>query len=562
MTAADFWGRSPRPAGAAVGLGGRLGRRPAAKGEIVPLDRKLVFPHLLAARAEETPDGVYLQRVEGGELTYAQTSEAALRWADAFRRLGVGRGDTVASMLPTGFDPFVCWVGLNWLVAWEVPVNTAYQGRMLSYTLEDSGARVGVFAERYLPRLAAIVGDTGRLETVVVPDATGPLPDLPFRVVTGPEFLADATPARDLDGPEPHDVTEIFYTSGTTGPSKGVLYTHAQMHASTVPLNEAMGPDDAFYAPFPTYHVSGKVFAYSSLVTRSRLVVREVFSTDAFWDDIARFRCTNTLLLGAMANFVFRQPEHPAEKASPLDKVLMVPLIPELAEFKARFGVRVSTVFNMTETSSPIVAGYDDDVPTASCGRVRAGYECRVVDENDYEVPPGELGELVVRADEPWVLNAGYFNKAPQTAAAWRNGWFHTGDGFTYDEDGLFYFVDRKKDAIRRRGENISSMEVEAEVNEHPDVLESAAVAVASEWGEDEVKVVVVPKPGAALAPEDLVAFLEPRMARFMLPRYVELVDALPKTPTEKVRKVELREAGVNERTWDRQASAAAPRRG
>jgi crotonobetaine/carnitine-CoA ligase len=185
---------------------------------------------------------------------------------------------------------------------------------------------------------------------------------------------------------------------------------------------------------------------------------------------------------------------------------------------------------------------------------VREGYECRVVDEHDMEVPPGQLGELVVRAEEPWRLNSGYFNMPEKTAEAWRNGWFHTGDGFTRDADGWFYFVDRTKDAIRRRGENISSMEVEAAVNDHPAVLESAAVAVASEWGEDEVKVVVVRQPGAELTHEELAQFLLETMPRFMVPRFIEFVAELPKTPTEKVRKVQLREVGVNENTWDRSA--------
>jgi len=522
------------------------------------LDRELTLPRLLKRRAGEKPDKVFLQQVDGDRtLTYARAHEEGLRWADAFRRLGVGKKDTVISMLPVGFDAVHCWVGLNWLVAWEVPVNTMYHGRMLSYMLENSQAKVAVIGERYLDRLAAAGSEVGRIDTVVVPDATGPLPKLPFRMLTRDQFLDGAAPRDDHEGPDPWDVTEIFYTSGTTGPSKGVLYSHTQLYASTETISDYYTAEDCFYGPFPMYHVSGKNFVYAVLLADMRLVIREQFKTDLFWTDIKRYGCTATLLLGAMANFVYRQPVHPDEVGSPLNKILMVPLIPELKQFKERFRCRVNTVFNMTEISSPIVGTFDDTevMPVTSCGRVREGYECRVVDENDIEVPPGELGELVVRSGEPWRLNSGYFNMPEKTAEAWRNGWFHTGDGFTRDAGGWFYFVDRKKDAIRRRGENISSMEVEAAVNDHPAVLESAAIAVPYEWGEDEVKVVVVRKPGASLTHEELAGFLVQTMPRFMVPRYIEFVDQLPKTPTEKVRKVELREIGVNEKTWDRQAA-------
>jgi carnitine-CoA ligase len=519
------------------------------------IDRELLLPRLIRRRGLEDPERVYLQQVEGDRtLTYGEAHRSGLRWAHAFRRLGVGPQDTVLSMFPVGFDAVHCWVGLNWIVAWEVPINTSYQGRMLQYTIENSAARVAVIAERYLDRVVALGAELGRVELVVVPDARGPLPELPVPIMSGEDFLAGLDdPADDFEGPEPWDVTEIFYTSGTTGPSKGVLYTHAQQHASALGLGDDQDPDDCFYCPFPMYHVSGKVFVYNIALTGTRGVFREYFKTDEFWSDIKRYGCTSTLLLGAMANFVHRQPEHPDQLGSPLRKVLMVPLIPELEQFMKRFGVRVNTVFNMTEISSPIVAGFDEveQMPVTACGRVREGYECRVVDEHDRELPRGTLGELIVRADEPWVLNAGYFAMPEKTVEAWRNGWFHTGDGFVQDDDGWFHFVDRKKDAIRRRGENISSMEVEAHVNDHPAVLESAAIAVASEWGEDEVKVVVVPKEGASVEPAELHAFLRETMPPFMVPRFIELADALPKTPTEKVRKVALREAGVTASTWD-----------
>jgi crotonobetaine/carnitine-CoA ligase len=287
----------------------------------------------------------------------------------------------------------------------------------------------------------------------------------------------------------------------------------------------------------------------------STVVIREAFDTQVFWSEVERYRCTTTLLLGAMANFIHRQPARPDDADTPLRSVIMVPLIPELDAFKERFGVRVCTTFNMTEVSAPIASCGWDPANTQTCGRPRPGYECRIADERDQPLPPGKVGELLVRTDEPWKLMAGYWGKPEETARALRNQWVHTGDGFTRDEDGNFYFVDRLKDSIRRRGENISSIEVEADVNQHPAVLESAAIAVPSEWGEDEVKVAVVLKEGETLRPEELVEFVIARMPHFMVPRYIEFVAALPKTQTQKIRKEELRAAGITDATWDRVAA-------
>ena len=214
----------------------------------------------------------------------------------------------------------------------------------------------------------------------------------------------------------------------------------------------------------------------------------------------------------------------------------------------------------MTETSWPLISGRNPRV-RGTCGRPREGYEVRIVDENDCEVAPDTVGELIVRSDIPWSMNHGYHNNPEATARAWRNGWFHTGDAFRRDPDGNFFFVDRLKDAIRRRGENISSFEVEAEVNAHPAVREAAVVGVPSEFGEDDVMAVVAPVAGKSVDPAELLQFLVPRMAHFMIPRYVRVMPELPKTPTQKVQKNLLREAGVTADTWDREAAGIRIRR-
>jgi crotonobetaine/carnitine-CoA ligase len=214
----------------------------------------------------------------------------------------------------------------------------------------------------------------------------------------------------------------------------------------------------------------------------------------------------------------------------------------------------------MTEISAPMVS---DAYPAESGtrGKARAGVDARVVDENDCEVAPGKTGELILRTDRPWAMNHGYYKNPEATARAWRNGWFHTGDGFKYDEDGYFYFVDRIKDAIRRRGENISSFEVESEVTAFGAIREVAAIPVSSELSEDEVMIVVTPAPGESIDPLRLFQFLEPRMAHFMLPRYIRVMDDLPKTPTQKVQKNLLKDAGVTPDTWDREAEGIKVKR-
>jgi crotonobetaine/carnitine-CoA ligase len=234
-------------------------------------------------------------------------------------------------------------------------------------------------------------------------------------------------------------------------------------------------------------------------------------------------------------------------------------MIPEIEDFERRFGVRVATGYGQTETGMAVTTGWDHG-PWANCGRIREDYpwpEVRIADEFDEPVPDGDIGEMLVRSAEPWALNVGYHKMPEQTAAAWRNGWFHTGDAFRRDADGWFYFVDRLRDTIRRRGENISSFEVETLVAEHPSVRECAAIGVPAPLGEDDVFVAVIVDDAASFDPAALLTFLEPRMPRFMLPRYVEVVDDLPRTEASmRVRKHELRTRGVTGATWDREATS------
>jgi crotonobetaine/carnitine-CoA ligase len=262
-----------------------------------------------------------------------------------------------------------------------------------------------------------------------------------------------------------------------------------------------------------------------------------------------------------MASFLAAAPPRSADRDHRLRVLMAAPMPADHLAFMERFGIQeLITGFGSTETGAPTIAYSRDPggIPEGSCGRARPGMQVRLVDEHDVAVDDGEVGEMVVRTDEPWELNVGYLNRPEATVEAWRNGWLHTGDTFRRDGGGHYRFVDRLKDCLRRRGENISSFEVEIAVGTHPDVAEAACVAVPGEFGEDEVKVFVVPEPGHRPDFPDLVGFLGPRLAHYAIPRYYELIEALPKTVTARVKKYELRERGNCAGTWDRRSCGSA----
>jgi crotonobetaine/carnitine-CoA ligase len=330
----------------------------------------------------------------------------------------------------------------------------------------------------------------------------------------------------------------------------GHLYRQSR---NFIPVDD-LGPDDVLYLPVVTYHIGAKVTPYLAAMVNAEALIRDRFSPSEFWGDIRRHGVTTTTVVGAMIPWI-TAASTPEDEHGSLRNIIMAPVPPTVDDFKRRFGVRVGTAYSMTEISNPIASdGWDGCAENhLSCGVLKPGYEARVVDENDITVPDGTVGELIVRSDEPWTLNQGYLGMPDASFRAWRNGWFHTGDGFVRDAEGRFYFRDRLKDTIRRRGENISSFEVEGVVNQHPDVVESAAVAVDSEHTEDEVMIFVRRIDGSSLGERELVEWVIPRMARFMVPRYVEFVEELPKTPTDRVQKKALRERGVSAGTWDRE---------
>jgi crotonobetaine/carnitine-CoA ligase len=526
------------------------------------LDERDTLPGIIAKRAAAEPDRPYMTDVSArrdaqgaaATLTFGAAHERFLTWADAYRRAGAEPGDRVGVMLPNSFDAASAWIGCAWARGWEVPLNNAFRGYMLEYTLNNAGVSFALIAERFLDRLLEVAPNVPALKTVVVPDtdSAAGFPAIPgVRVLGRDEFLGDATPARDLAPPMPWDPSAIVYTSGTTGPSKGVVSPWGMLTLGMVLLDD-LGPDDVFYSPFPMFHMSGRGAIAHAAYSRGSMVFREAFDTGSFWPDIDEHGCTFTLVVPAMAHWLLAQPPSDADRSHALRYALLSPVVPGFAE---RFGVSVRTHYGMTEAGN-VMSRRDVRDSSPSCGRPVNGYDVRLVDEHDYEVAVDEVGELVVRTSEPWMLNNGYWGMPDKTAEAWRNGWFHTGDGFRRDAHGDYYFVDRQKDALRRRGENVSSFEVEAVVVSHPAVAECAAIGVDAGLGEQEIKICVVTAEGETLDPATLVEYLIPKLPRFMVPRYVEEYDALPKTEaTMRVQKAKLREVPFTDATWDREAA-------
>jgi carnitine-CoA ligase len=517
---------------------------------------------LVEHQARSRADDIAIDSVESGPHSWIELHRAAAGWAGGLVATDIGPGDLVLTMLPTGFEAVVAWVCAAQVGAVEVPLNHAYKGTWLTDVIGHLRARVAVIDRRFWDQWQpALAGST--LEVVVVagvgdaPDYSGPGP----RVVSLGTWCAEGHAPGVIYEPRLDDLACLVHTSGTTGPSKGVMlpWSAFQFRArqAVVPPSLLSSPS-VYFVPSGSFHMSARRPWYLAAVEGLRVVTRDGFKTDTWLDDIRRHGVNTAALVGAMGPFIMQTPARPNDADNPLEAVLMGPIPPNVDEFKERFGVEVVASYAMTEIPW-VVLTRDGHVVSndtyRSCGRPSPEVPVRIVNAAGSDAAAGELGELWVGGDRT-IVNAGYYGRPAETAEAWRDGWFHTGDLFTFDEEGRYYFVDRSKDAIRRRGENISSVEVENVVNTHPDVAESAVVGIPSEWSEDEVKVCIVPKAGRTVDPAGLIAYCEPRMASFALPRYVEIVPSLPRTPNTKVRKTQLREIGVSPETWDRLAVA------
>jgi crotonobetaine/carnitine-CoA ligase len=509
--------------------------------------------YLIDRWAQEAPDKVYVRFEDGDTWTYAELKERVVKTAVGFQKLGVQQGETVAVWLPNGPDALLSFYALNYIGAIFVPFNTAFCGNMLHHVIDNSDAKIIVVHKDLAPRLTEI--DLAKLKVQILCGGT-------CDTDTGLEshIFNDLKAFPDELMPlvraiEPWDPQSIIYTSGTTGPSKGVLSSYLHMYSNAGPESWPMVTrEDRYLVAAPFFHIGGMAPPFVMLVRGASFALLSGFSTDTFWASAKQSQATVVFLLGVMATFLMKQPPSSNDKEHGVMKAFMVPLSDDAPAFTERFGIDIYTIFNMTEISSPIVSEPNPTV-RGTCGKVRPGVDVRLVDGNDCEIPVGQVGEMIIRTDRPWGMNSGYYKNSEATAEAWRNGWFHTGDAFRQNEDGYFYFVDRIKDAIRRRGENISSFEVEVEVCSHPAIREAAAIGVPSEATEDDVMVIIALVEHATIELTALCEFLVKRMPYYMVPRYIRIVDTLPKTPTQKVQKAQLRSEGVTTDTWDRDKS-------
>jgi crotonobetaine/carnitine-CoA ligase len=525
----------------------------------LPDREQWTVPEVLRLRARTHAEKVYLDVPSTGErYTFAATLDLAERVASGLLAVGAP-GGRVLTMCPNRSEVIFSWLGIALAGMAEMPVNTAYRGSFLVHQVRTVEPTIAIVHAETAELFAAerescdsierffLVGTPAECTEAAAILAAAGWPSARFEELLG-------APKIPLPEVSPRDLGAIFFTSGTTGVSKGVMMPHAQIVIfgdQGVALT-AVTEDDVYMAVGPLFHGNSRwVAALPALLVGARFVLREKFSASRWVDWLRESGVTVTNLVGVMMDFVWKTEPRADDADNALRCVLAVPTASTiLAGFKRRFGIEfISEDYGLTEMSQPILAPFGEERPPGAAGLLLADwYDARLVDpETDREVGVGEVGELVLRPKEPWTTCLGYFNDDAASAKAMRNMWFHTGDGLRRDADGWFYFVDRLNDAIRRRGENISSYEIEQAVAEHDGVSACAAVAVPAEFdaGEDEVMLFVIAEPG--VEPAEIFAWCEQRLPKFALPRYVRIMDELPQTQSGKIEKARLRAIGARE---------------
>jgi len=519
---------------------------------------RLVLGGLLRSAAERHGDQTFLEFADSSR-TFGDVDLAANRVANGLAELRVGPGAKVAIMAHNSLAFIEAWLGAARAGAVYVPINTDYKGAILGYQLAKADASHIVIDPHLLDRLDAIATGLPQLKHVILASAA---PDAPCTLSNGAVVSAlsdlmlapNHSPRVDV---KPWDPVAISFTSGTTGPSKGVLASHA--HVITFARDWIRAVEfvegQSIYSCMPLFHaVASWLGVVPALLMRGRIAIAPRFSASGFWADVRRFRADVAHGIFSMVPILMKQPPHADDANQPARRFYFAKVD---EAFERRFDCRIVEVYGATETGVVTMTPQGERRRIGSCGRPNTEtFDVIIANERDEPVAPGEVGEILVRPKRPYAMLTAYYNNAQATAEAFRNLWFHTGDNARADADGYLYFVDRKKDAIRRRGENISSAEVEAVLNRHSAVLESAVIAVPSELGEDEVKAVIVLKDGSTLTAEELWAYSDEHMPRFWVPRYIEFRAEMPKTPSQKIQKYLLRDDGNLREVFDRNEPA------
>ena len=520
-----------------------------------------VLGDVLRARSRTHRTETFL-KFHDGEITYGEVDMMADRVAQGLIEYGVRRGEHVAVMLPNGPEILYAIFALARLGAVAVPVNTAHRGELLRHVLANSDSRILIIDGAYAGRLAPLANRLPGLRRIVVHDSgeTDGTPVLPGKPVVGWSELLSHGADPPLIDVAFYDMQAIMYTSGTTGPSKGAMCSHALGLTCAYDSLDYMDRwGKTIYCPLPLFHAAGLWDGMmSALLSGGSIAIVDKFHASTFWDDVRRFDAAVAVSVFSMIPILLSQEPKPDDRDHPLEMFYMgKSSLDEL--LRKRFGVRSVETYTSTEAGIATGSPYGE-WRTGSCGIANhERFDVAVVDPRDRSVGNGEPGELVLRPRQPFVITTGYYGAPDATVECFRNMWFHTGDRVWQDGDGYFYFLDRMKDSIRRRGENISAFDLECEVNLHPAVLECAAIGVPSELEEEDVKLAVVRRPGSRLDEEELIEFCQEKLPRFMVPRYLEFVDELPRTPTDKIAKYRLRaegDHGITAGTWDRESAA------
>lgn len=516
---------------------------------------------VLRRAAERFPNNIALD-FQGETWTYGQIDQRSTRLAHGLAKRGVNRGDRVCSLLDSNIDAVTLWFAVNKLGAINVPVNTAYKGDFLRHQFDDAGAQVLVMEADYALRLQDIEEGLPQATRVLVRDETGALPVFERLEVERlhEAFVADDTPLPDEN--KPGDLCMLIFTGGTTGPSKGCMISHnyACNVARQILKREARDENTINWTPLPFFHMNALAGSIlSSMMVGGRVAVFPRFSVSKFWDDIERSGATIVNLLGSMLTFIANAPDCDAAKRcfGQVKAVRGSPFPPDIQRmWRERFGVQITGSFNYGLTEAARVTTLPDDVegPLGNAGRINEDFDVRIVDDEDNEVPIGQPGEIVVRPRHPDIMFSGYWNRPADTLAIMRNMWLHSGDIGRMDENGFLFFVDRKKDYLRRRGENISSQELEATFKKHPAVQDVAVHAVFAET-EDEVKATITLQPGATITEQELCEWCADKVPYFAVPRFFEFREDMPRNPVGRVLKYQLRDEGCTPTTWDREKS-------
>jgi carnitine-CoA ligase len=506
---------------------------------------------LLRARARDAPEEPFV-KCGGGWLSRAELDAVSDRVAAGLRALGVQKGDRVAIFSANRQEIVELHMGCAKLGAIQVPLNCFLKGEMLRHQLSDSGASVLVADAAGLRAAQRVIEGTA-VKTVILLDEDPAADARPYdelRTADG-GLVATALSATDP--------VSILYTSGTTGPAKGCVLSNGYYVAIGRALGEAglVRPGDRVFTAWPMFHLSGHVLALlPALANHASVCYAMTFSASSFISTARAEGATAIFGVGPMAMAILAQPRHPADGDSGLRVAVFTPVPPEAQlEFEERFNTSfLAEVYGQTECFPISLSRLDGPRNRATAGRPLPHLEVKIVDDDNEAVPPGVTGEIVVRAVEPNVMFAGYWNGTTPHDGAGMD-WHHTGDNGQIDEDGFLSFVDRKKDSLRRRGENVSSFELEAAIVQHPGVAEVAVVATPSELGEDDIRVCLVPVEGVSLDAEELFEFFRRELPYFAIPRYAEVREQLPRTvATGRVMKHVLRDEGVQADAWDFQA--------